>query len=143
MCSSIFLLVLFSWIFSCVVVPYNSGLNCRAVSDSLQWYGRQCGIVVTIVNCHRIDRRFEPGLWQCSPPPASPDRGLGPLPLLQLFYHSALINFHLPGGIRNHVHTAIYEKNVPSHLQQCAPPPPTHDGRLPPHPLLCPSRCSA
>ena len=26
------------------------------------WYGRQCGIVVTIVNCRRIDRRFEPGL---------------------------------------------------------------------------------
>ena len=51
-----------------------------------KWYGRQCGIVVTIVGCHRIDRRFEPGLWQCSPPPASPDWGLGPLPLLHLLF---------------------------------------------------------
>ena len=30
-----------------------------------------------------------------------------------------------------------------SHLQQCAPPPPTHDGRLPPHPLLAFARAAA
>ena len=32
---------------------------------------------------------------------------------------------------------------MPSHLQQCAPPPPTHDGRLPPHPLLAFARAAA
>ena len=34
-------------------------------------------------------------------------------------------------------------KNVPGHLQQCAPPPPTPDGRLPPHPLLAFARAAA
>ena len=34
MCSSTFLFVLFSWAFTRGVVPYNSGSNCRAVSDS-------------------------------------------------------------------------------------------------------------
>ena len=35
MCSSTLLFVLFSWVSTRVVVPYNLGLNCRAVSDSL------------------------------------------------------------------------------------------------------------
>ena len=32
---------------------------------------------------------------------------------------------------------------MPSHLQQCTPTPPTHDGRLPPHPLLAFARAAA
>ena len=49
--------------------------------------------MVTIVNCHRIDRRFKPSLQQCSPPTASPDRGLEPLPLFHLLFAFALSIF--------------------------------------------------
>ena len=56
--------------------------------------------MVTIVNCRSIDRRFEPGLQQCSPPPASSDRGLGPLPLFHLFFAFALSIFFLPSSFK-------------------------------------------
>ena len=52
--------------------------------------------------------------------------------------------YHFPptGQHQNCAHTPN-RKNVPSHLQQCAPPPPTPDGRMPPHPLLAFARAAA
>ena len=59
--------------------------------------------MVTIVSCRHIDRRFEPGLQQCSPPPAPPDRGLGAPPVAHYFVTLALSIFS-PLNCYNYLH---------------------------------------
>ena len=98
--------------------------------------------MVNIVGYRRVDRRFEPGLQQCSPPPAPPDRGLGPLPF-NLYFHIDLVYFLMSCFSYLHHHQQTKKcARAPAAVR----PATAHarwEAATPPVACLCPSRRSA
>ena len=76
------------------------------------------------------------------PPTGLARPGTGATPAFASFNHTTVFPWR---AAIEHGCTATQEKkeNETSHLQQCAPPGPSHDGRLPPHPFLAFARAAA
>ena len=103
-----------------------------------------------------LSRWTTPPLVHPYPPPrpqqpvvhlARPGTGAPPVAfyfLLSTFYFFSLaLTIFSPLSCYSSPPPPFTVKNVPRRLQQCAPPPSTPDGRLPPHPLLAFARAAA